>query len=507
MNKNFKRTMTILLISLMFLTSNIYAATGNMNHFEKSVTYVADQFDDVDENQWYGANKQESVMLAYELGLMKGNKGLFSPNGKVTLVEAITMAARVAAIYNDEEALLVQGQPWYKVYVDYCIGKRIIEFNDFFDYNQPATRAQMAYIFAKALPETEFKKINQVEILPDVSEQSTYGKEIFLLYNSGVVGGSDKSGAFKPNSTISRAEAATIISREVLLDKRLTNLLFLNTSANQESQVIEEEVDTASPDYLWNRYFSPGIKVDTNDQLDWVLYYATSNRIPNVHVNLAPQVFNILGNYMPDGLGGETHDNLDANAFEYLYYPGAYYDTTITFNYNVYGEVKALMQSDMAWTYASDDAKERYDYLYDLLDEIGTAGESPRDKVTLIHDYMVKNYQYDETYTKYSFTNLIDFNSAVCQGYAQMFYLLANMSGVETQYLSGMAGTVGDSELHAWNRVIIDGYWYYVDTTWDDPIPDGGANASIVTDYLLITRAQMDKDHNLEQIDGKAVGK
>ncbi len=58
--------------------------------------------------------------------------------------------------------------------------------------------------------------------------------------------------------------------------------------------------------------------------------------------------------------------------------------------------------------------------------------------------------------------------AAVCNGYAQAFQLLAAASGITSVVVTGEANggvTTGD---HAWNRVLIDGRWLVVDTTWDD---------------------------------------
>ena len=87
-----KKFLSVLLVALL-LTVGINAA------FEKVNTY-SDNFDDVSENAWYA----ENVKTAYELGFMNGKaEGKFDPDGNVTVVEAITMASRLHAIYNGTE--------------------------------------------------------------------------------------------------------------------------------------------------------------------------------------------------------------------------------------------------------------------------------------------------------------------------------------------------------------------------------------------------------------------
>lgn len=53
-------------------------------------------------------------------------------------------------------------------------------------------------------------------------------------------------------------------------------------------------------------------------------------------------------------------------------------------------------------------------------------------------------------------------NTTVCAGYTQAFTILCNGAGIDT------IGVTSDS--HAWNRVRINGSWYNVDCTWDDPV-------------------------------------
>ena len=87
-----KKLFTVLLCVAM-LAAGVNAA------FEKVNTY-SNNFSDVTENNWFF----ENVKTAYELGFMNGkSEGKFDPNGNVTVVEGITMASRLHALYNGTE--------------------------------------------------------------------------------------------------------------------------------------------------------------------------------------------------------------------------------------------------------------------------------------------------------------------------------------------------------------------------------------------------------------------
>lgn len=217
-----RRLLSFLLIVVLVLTmlpaTVLAAPSETMNNFTLSGAYKNDTFRDVPVGSWYA----EGVANAYELGLMKGNDGLFSPNGCVTLAEAVTMAARLHSIYTTGKDEFVQGSPWYQVYVDYSIKNGILAKDEYTDFTVPATRAQMAHIFAGALPEKELPEINTVSSLPDVSADTLYSKDVFSLYRAGVLTGNDTKGTFTPNAYIDRCQAATIIARMALPSLRRT---------------------------------------------------------------------------------------------------------------------------------------------------------------------------------------------------------------------------------------------------------------------------------------------
>jgi len=209
-------------------TTTTPVTPNSMTNFKKINTYQSGQFPDVNENAWYGFNNQKVVALAFEYGLMAGNSdGTFNQSGYMTVAEALAVASRIHKIYKTGSGEFTQGVPWYQVYVDYSIANDIITADMFAgNYSRPATRAEMAYIFSGALPISEFAAQNTVNALPDVNATTPYSAAIILMYKAGVLGGSDASGTFNPNSNIIRAEAAAIISRVILPAERFTGKTF-----------------------------------------------------------------------------------------------------------------------------------------------------------------------------------------------------------------------------------------------------------------------------------------
>jgi hypothetical protein len=123
-------------------------------------------------------------------------------------------------------------------------------------------------------------------------------------------------------------------------------------------------------------------------------------------------------------------------------------------------------------------------------------------KAYLIHDYLVDSCTYNMAGV--DVTNWEDHipygalikQLCVCQGYAEAFRLLMQAAGVECISVIGTADGVD----HMWNAVELDGEWYMVDPTWDDPVTsDGSAVKSY--DYFVITSDQLSQDHVWETAD------
>jgi len=226
-----KKLFTLILAFAMVLSlcaAPAHAAGANINNFQKVNTYT-NQFSDI--SGW----AVSVIQTCYEYGLMNGKgEGTFAPKGNLTVAEALVMACRVHEIYNTGASTLTNGSPWYQPYVDYAISRGIITAEDFSAYNVNVTRAQMAYIFAGALPAAEFTVLNNVPTLPDVTADTTYSKEIFALYAAGILTGSDAYGTFKPADSITRQEAAAIIARVAIPSMRKTVTLLMDWMPSED---------------------------------------------------------------------------------------------------------------------------------------------------------------------------------------------------------------------------------------------------------------------------------
>lgn len=124
-------------------------------------------------------------------------------------------------------------------------------------------------------------------------------------------------------------------------------------------------------------------------------------------------------------------------------------------------------------------------------------------KVLYIHDCLVDNIEYDTTYKgkgAYSIYGALIEKKCVCEGYTKAFKYIANAAGIDCEMMQGIAvNSSGQQESHAWNCVKVDGSWYEIDCTWDDPIIIGNGKLSNSAKYkfFLKSRETFEQDHKL----------
>ncbi|WP_284680425.1 stalk domain-containing protein [Aceticella autotrophica] len=168
------------------------------------------------------------------------------------------------------------------------------------------------------------------------------------------------------------------------------------------------------------------------------------------------------------------------------------YTNIVNFKFNyIYPHDKLLKIKEQVNTKANE-----------IISQIIKPDMTDLEKVKAIHDYIVKNTKYDfenslkntvpiESYTSYGV--LIN-RVGVCQGYTAAFNLLAKMSGIDSIGVSGTSTNALSSGPHSWNMIKVNGKIYYIDVTWDDPIPDQGDK--VAYDYFNVTEQQIEKDHS-----------
>ena len=117
-------------------------------------------------------------------------------------------------------------------------------------------------------------------------------------------------------------------------------------------------------------------------------------------------------------------------------------------------------------------------------------------KLLVLHDYLVMETRYDEVYyssgtvpeSSYTAYGALVLGEAVCQGYTLAYQYLLEQCGIPSVYVSS------DAMDHGWCLVQLEGEWYHVDVTWDDPTPDNLGHV-LHKYFLLSDDAISDEEH------------
>lgn len=137
--------------------------------------------------------------------------------------------------------------------------------------------------------------------------------------------------------------------------------------------------------------------------------------------------------------------------------------TTFTFSYNISYYTTSEQETEMdtfARNFVGSDAIKK--------------AATPYDKIKAIYDWLCTNVVYDYTnlnspeyMLKHTAYAAAINHTAVCQGYAVLFYRLALECGIDARVIAGKGKGANGWEDHAWNIVKLGGNYYLLDATWD----------------------------------------
>ena len=150
---------------------------------------------------------------------------------------------------------------------------------------------------------------------------------------------------------------------------------------------------------------------------------------------------------------------------------------------------------------SEEKAKKLYKVVKKILDSEITDTMSDYEKELALHDYLVTHCKYSENAKQDSESDIyraygaLVNQDAVCNGYAEALQLLFMCAGIRSEFVVGTADGID----HAWNLVELDGKWYHLDATWDDPKPDQGEN--ILHPYFNVPDALIAESHTWNRED------
>lgn len=182
-------------------------------------------------------------------------------------------------------------------------------------------------------------------------------------------------------------------------------------------------------------------------------------------------------------------DSVDVSAYGYYgqegvdaIYEAAYYGVYQTYGDTFYYDASnanfvlspagLVKEYKLKYIYTPEEVKLVKDlaeeYIFSMVDD----SWSDTEKALFFHDYLCQHFQYDirlffeETQNDVArdIYRMFTEGMGVCQAYANAYEYLLQHEGIDCRLVAS------DEANHEWNIVKIDGVWYHVDVTQDDPL-------------------------------------
>lgn len=240
-------------------------------------------------------------------------------------------------------------------------------------------------------------------------------------------------------------------------------------SSGEASYTVEDYREEKSEEITSTRFLMESATVTTGEEL---IINAIMTGIKNkeTQIDLTPYVSYMVNVYDALDLYFETLDK----------YPELFYTSATTVSGSYYkdtsGEIAAYTVR-VTYTVNSSEIDAMVQAYNNKVTDIKTNYTNPLygelKNEYIAHDYILENTTYDTAsvvpdiaHTAYG--ALIN-RVAVCDGYAKAMKQLLNDCGIESEIVTNTAAD------HAWNYVKIEGQYYHLDATWNDPVKETNA--------------------------------
>ena len=227
-----KRAPALLLAISLLLTVPALAAPDSTENFVRGKTYTG-QFSDLTSDSVF----YDNVAALYEYGLSVGKPdGTYGLQDSMTVGQVVIFAGRIRSLYRtgDPEqgpAAYAGDGPAALPYLRYLQAEGVLGTELDGSLSDTATRAQVAHVLARVLPEEALPPVHDALItqalatgryMTDVTDATSYREDILTLYRAGLSVGSNAFGSFLPDAPITRGAAAAMLTRMVAPSLRVT---------------------------------------------------------------------------------------------------------------------------------------------------------------------------------------------------------------------------------------------------------------------------------------------
>jgi hypothetical protein len=134
-------------------------------------------------------------------------------------------------------------------------------------------------------------------------------------------------------------------------------------------------------------------------------------------------------------------------------------------NFSSSGEVKILLH----YLQSKKESLIVDQYVKDISSKLISKNHSNMEKIIRIHDHLVKEIDYDNSYNFRSPYQAIKYKKVVCSGFALIFGLFMKYLDIKQFFVTGVSidPNTKKKDNHIWNKVYVDELIYNFDITWD----------------------------------------
>ncbi|MCL1809693.1 MAG: hypothetical protein FWG42_08055 [Clostridiales bacterium] len=425
------------------------------------------------------------------LGLLKGvGRGDYDMLREPTRAESVVMVLRLLG--KEKEALQQPAShpfsdvpEWATRHIAYAYGNGLVKGVSArqFDAGSPVNSEQYITFLLRALRYSD-------------GDDFAYGDSKILASKIGLLKGWIDKGAFLRSDMILlsyNAMCASLKDENVTLAEHLIKTEVCTDAQWRAALSLDSDAGILGPGYEWKSTVS--ITLASPDEF--------FNSLKNALETLPDEVLI----YVPPWKEEEYLNHISAiyahlmgysNGYRVVDYPGSGKISMIP----TYSEsFKSLAYLQNPTIPVSDETKALAMRGLDIYMDKFSHENSEYGLVKSIHDYIADYLVYDMSGMPgtMDFDGALNTGTATCGGYSAMFQFFAGISGLECKTVFGFGvNAAGKSANHAWNMVKVDGNWYNIDVTWDDPVTNTGENI-IKYDYFLISDDELSKGHTWDR--------
>ena len=137
--------------------------------------------------------------------------------------------------------------------------------------------------------------------------------------------------------------------------------------------------------------------------------------------------------------------------------------------------------------YTKEDIEKIDKKINDIYNSLILSDSNQIENIKSVHDYIINNSKYDSLRSD---NNIINYKSDIAYGgYTDAMELFLEKMKIKSYKVS--------SDSHVWNAVFINGNWYHLDLTWDDPVTSDSSD--ILDDTFFLINTSTLKSSQIEQ--------